>query len=161
MTPLNSSRREEDRPSIAAEARRILQKAWCARLFGISESESLMQFAALGSLTCICVSRNSGQTAADRREVCRVCGGLPVPIAAEVLDRQASTAEIEAHVESLRLAGVRARGMEIPSSVRNVQQLHAYLDQYCGKKGRKPPRRPNAPVSLVQTGVTATSSRIA
>ena len=120
------------------------------RPFGVRQTESIMQFARLGALTCHCGSRHSTETDADRREVCRDCGGLAVACSGQLFDRQASAAEVRAYVESLRLAGIRARGIDIPDTVTNLQELHSFLDLYRGKKGRKPPRRPNAPVMLVR-----------
>ena len=129
-------------------ALRLLNRVAAVRPFGISETESIMQFARLGTLICLCDARHANQTEADRRQTCRGCGGLAVACEGDLLDRTASSGEIRAMIESLRLAGVRARGIEIPETVRNLQELHEYLDQNRGKKGRKPPRRPNAPVDL-------------
>ena len=129
-------------------ARRLLDRAAAVRPFGISETESIMQFARLGTLICLCDARHATETEADRRQTCRGCGGLALACEGDLLDRTASSGEIRAMIDSLRLAGVRARGIEIPETVRNLQELHDYLDQCRGRKGRKPPRRPNAPVAL-------------
>ncbi len=128
--------------------RRLLDRAATLRPFGVSDSESIMQFAPLGTLTCMCDSRHAEETEADRRQVCRGCGSLAVGCEGDLLSREVSPDEIRATVRSLRLAGVRARGMEIPDTVRNLQELHAYLDEHGGRRGRKPPRRPNAAAGL-------------
>lgn len=131
--------------------RTTLQRLLALRPFGIGESESIMQFSRLGSLTCLCDGRHATSSNADRRQVCRDCGGLPEGCDRELLDRTTSAGEERALVQSLRLAGVRARGQEIPEHIRTLAELHAYLDAQHGKRGRKPPRRPNAPVALVRT----------
>ena len=126
----------------------LLRKVWMFRPLGVSETESIMQFARLGTLTCLCNGRHATENDADRREVCRECGGVTVATAGDLLDRYASPAEIRAMTDSLQQAGIRAKGLEIPDDIRSLDQLNRYLDEYRGKKGRKPPRRPNAPVAF-------------
>ena len=149
MTELvNNTRAEPLWMRISDRTRQFVRRVAAARPFGIAETESIMQFARLGTLTCLCASRHAVKTDADRRQVCRECGCLAPACEGELLDRAASAAEIQVIVGSLRLAGVRARGVDIPETVQSIQELHAYLDGYRGKRGRKPPRRPNAPVAL-------------
>ncbi len=136
--------------SLPAQARLFLRKVMSMRPLGINDTESIMQFAPLGALTCLCNGRHNTKTDADRRDVCRGCGCLAVATAGDLLDREASQGEIRAMVESLQQAGIRARGLEIPQTIRSLDELNRYLDEYRGKKGRKPPRRPNAPVATAR-----------
>ncbi len=136
--------------------RRLMERAAALRPFGIPEQESIMQFAKLGTLTCLCGTRHSTETDADRRQVCRGCGGLAVACDGDLLDRPSSPEEIRAMVESLRLAGIRARGIEVPETISNLQELHLFLDDHRGRKGRKPPKGPNAPVALTPAAIATT-----
>ena len=138
----------ESNPNLATQALSFLRSARLVRPLGVSETESIMQFARLGRLTCLCSGRHAVETDADRREVCRGCGGQAEATEGDLLERYVSPGEIRAMTLSLKQAGIRARGIEIPGTIRSLEELHRYLDEYRGKRGRKPPRRPNAPVAL-------------
>jgi hypothetical protein len=93
MTRLNTGQRQQAPwAGIVIGARRLAVKASSMRPFGILQSESIMRFAPLGTLTCLCGSRHSTESDADRREGCRNGGGMAVACPGEHLDWVASPA---------------------------------------------------------------------
>ena len=123
----------------------------------VSESESLMNFSVHGALHCVCDGRHAGLYTADRRQSCRACGHCIASFEAQMLERRQSPREIAALTKLLRSAGERARNREIPREVTNVYELHAYLDANPGRRGRKPPRRPNARMGVVERALRLTA----
>ncbi|SNS34053.1 hypothetical protein SAMN05421770_101572 [Granulicella rosea] len=108
------------------------------------ESESIMNFSSLGALTCICEESQPGLThRAERRASCRTCGHAIVHREEARLDTVLSPREIAQIAAKLREAAVDARGMAIPSSVENIDQLVDYLHH------AEPPQPPNDPPKLV------------
>jgi hypothetical protein len=95
-----------------------------ARPFGISESESLMNFSPLGSLECICQPTDAATSAHDRRSSCRACGHAIVAHDPISLYQPLSRNEIRRITENLRRAGIDARKVAIPASVTNLSALH-------------------------------------
>ena len=104
------------------------------RLFGASESESLMNLSSAGKLYCICTHKQLEMK--DRRQVCRSCGNEVRATDPAMLSKELSADEIRNHVKALRSATSRARGIEVPESVTDVYQLHEYLDAT-----KNPPRK--------------------
>ncbi len=109
------------------------------------ESESIMNFSSLGALTCICQDSKPGLThRAERRQSCRTCGHAIVQRDEARLDAELSPKEIAQIAARLRDAAVESRGMAIPSSVENIDQLVEYLHH------ADPPPPPSDPPKLVR-----------
>jgi hypothetical protein len=97
------------------------------RLLGVAKSESLMSLASHGKLHCICTEQKL-ETRSDRRQVCRSCGNEVRATDVAMLSKDLSGDEIKKHVKVLQSAANRARDIEVPETVSDVYQLHAYLD---------------------------------
>jgi len=111
-------------------------------LFGDKESESVMNFAALGTLRCICGEKHPAGVAVDRRQFCRSCGCEVGAVNTTQLERQLSQKEIKAMTESLRRAAIRASHLELPPTITSIDQLHQYLDSPETKNPKTPPTQP-------------------
>jgi hypothetical protein len=112
------------------------------RLFGVRESESVMNFSSLGTLRCVCGARHANQGASDRRRYCRTCGCEVVQQDAAALERHLSQREIKAMTRSLRRAAILARNLELPSSITSIAELNQYLESPEPKTPRNPPTQP-------------------
>ena len=102
----------------------ILRPAF--RPFSSEARASAMRFSEHGKLFCICAPLQPRQTGPERRRVCRTCG-LQIRALSRNVDRALTTAEIQAAVRNLRLAGIRSASLEIPASVMTLRQLNLYL----------------------------------
>jgi hypothetical protein len=99
------------------------------RLFtGSRESDSLMNFASLATLRCICGEQHPADVKADRRQFCRRCGCEVVATNTAMLDKHLSKREIKAMTSSLRRAAIRASHLELPPTITTVSELHEYLE---------------------------------
>jgi len=99
------------------------------RLFvGSRESDSLMNFASLGTLHCICGEQHPAGAKADRRQFCRRCGCEVVATNAAMVDKHLSKREIKAMTTSLRRAAIRASHLELPPMITTISELHEYLE---------------------------------
>ena len=96
------------------------------RPFGAREHESAMQFSSQGRLHCICACPKVKRSGFERRQVCRACG-LEAASPSKEVDRVLTAAEIRSVVKSLQVAGVRAAGYELPTSITTLRQLNVYL----------------------------------
>jgi len=110
---------------------------------GISDSRSLMNFSSNGSLRCVCGTQHPAGLIADRRQFCRSCGCEIVLQNQAMLDKQLSAKEIRAITRSLRLASIRASQLELPPSIKTVEELHRYL----AASESRPRRRAMPPAS--------------
>jgi hypothetical protein len=96
------------------------------------ENESVMNFSPLGLLTCICEQAepdDSVAVRAERRQTCRGCGHSIVAREPARLQAVLSSRDIASQQTKLRKAAVRAKGLDIPTSVENIDQLLDYLDE--------------------------------
>ncbi len=94
---------------------------------GTSETDALMNLSTLGTLRCICGPDPQTTFAEDRRQFCRGCGLEVTSPDASLLEKNLSRREIERRVVTLRVAAIRARNVEVPPSVRCIEDLNAYL----------------------------------
>ena len=111
------------------------------RLFGVAKPESLMNLASQGNLHCICTEQKL-ERRNDRRQVCRSCGNDVRATDVTLLSKDLSADAIKEHVKLLQSAANRARNIELPETVSDVYQLHAYLDAT-----KNPPRKSTRPAS--------------
>ena len=112
------------------------------RPFGVSESESIMNFSSLGTLRCVCGAEHSENAAADRRQFCRSCGCEVVTTDRSLLDKQLTRREIRAMTRQLRTAAMRARNLELPPSITSIEELNRYLAGGEPTSKLPPPSRP-------------------
>jgi hypothetical protein len=110
-------------------------------LSSVSEDESIMNFSQLGILRCICNEEQPENLLMDRRQFCRSCGGEVVEQNDAMLSKQLSAQEILQMTRNLRKAGVRARNLQVPSTVTDIHELNAWLDSDSPKDPRIPPSR--------------------
>ena len=96
-------------------------------LFG-KEPESLMNFASMGTLRCICGEQHPEGVGSDRRQFCRSCGCEVVAANTSMLDKHLTRKEIKAMTTSLRDAAMRASHLELPPTITTVDELHRYLN---------------------------------
>ena len=118
-----------------------LYRGTLGRLFpsGAKNSDSLMNFAPLGTLKCVCGEKHPEGVAADRRQFCRSCGCEVMAVNSAQLDRHLSPKEIKAMTRSLRLAAIRASHLELPPTINSIDELHQYLSSAQTKVPRTPP----------------------
>ena len=109
------------------------------RPLGVRESESLMNFSSLGTLTCICNAEQSELDFADRRLFCRGCGCEVIAKDQAMLTKELSHVEIRAMTRSLRQAAIRASNLELPTTISSLDELERYLDDPEPKTPRTPP----------------------
>ncbi len=112
------------------------------RPFGVSESESIMNFSSLGTLRCICGAEHTENSSADRRHFCRSCGCEMVATDRSLLTKQLTRAEIRAMTRQLRIAAIRARNLELPPSITSIEELNRYLTGAEPAGKLPPPTRP-------------------
>jgi hypothetical protein len=109
------------------------------RLPLFTKEPSLMSFASLGTLRCICGEKHPEGVAADRRQFCRSCGCEIVATNTAMLDKHLTKREIKAMTASLRNAAMRASHLELPPTITTIDELHRYLDSPIPKMPRTPP----------------------
>jgi len=112
------------------------------RPFGISESESLMNFSSLGTLRCVCGAGHTNNGEPDRRSFCRSCGCEVVQTELSMLDEPLSRAEIRALTRQLRTAAIRARNLDLPPSITSMEDLNRFLEGNAPAGKIPPPSRP-------------------
>jgi hypothetical protein len=112
------------------------------RPFGVSESESIMNFSSLGTLRCICGAEHTQNASPDRRQFCRSCGCEVVTTDRSLLDRQLTRSEIRAMTRQLRTAAIRSRNLELPPSITSIDELNQYLAGTEPSSKLPPPSRP-------------------
>jgi len=105
---------------------------------------SIMRFASVGTLRCICGETHPEGAGADRRQICRSCGLEVVAADTTLLDKHLTTKEIKAMTASLRDAAMRASHLELPPTVTSITELHRYLDSPVPKILRTSATRPTA-----------------
>lgn len=109
---------------------------------GVKESKSLMNFAQLGTLKCVCGEKHPAGVCVDRRQFCRSCGCEVVATNTSQLDRHLSPREIKVMTESLRRAAMRASHLELPPSITTIDELYQYLQSPEPKSNRMQPAQP-------------------
>jgi hypothetical protein len=114
------------------------------RPFGVTESESIMNFSSLGTLRCVCGSEHTQNAINDRRQFCRACGCEVVHTNRSLLDKQLSRSEIRAMTRQLRTAAIRSRNLELPPSITSITELNQYLAGDEPTSKLPPPSRPTA-----------------
>ena len=97
------------------------------RPFGVRDSESLMNLAHLGVLECICKGPHVAPGALDQRQFCRSCGHLIRVADPALLTAVLSASEITARVMQLKEAGIMARRLELPNTLKSVEGVLVYL----------------------------------
>jgi hypothetical protein len=118
------------------------------RPFGVSESESIMNFSSLGTLRCVCGVDCTNTGAPDRRQFCRSCGCEVVVQDASLLEKPLSKAEIRAMTRQLRTAAIRSRNLELPPSITCIDDLNRYLAGSEPTNTKLPP--PGRPTTIEQ-----------
>ena len=94
------------------------------------ENESIMNFSPLGVLTCICDESDPGDAVAvrhERRQTCRTCGHAIIARDPARVDAVLTSREISNIQAKLRYAAVKSKGMDLPTSIEDVDQLVDYL----------------------------------
>ncbi len=114
------------------------------RPFGVSNSESIMNFSSLGTLRCVCGAEHQEGAAADRRSFCRSCGCEVVAPNRSMLQKQLTSREIKHLTRSLRQAAIRASHLQLPPSITTVEELHRYLDTNHAIPSRNMPPPPSS-----------------
>ena len=112
------------------------------RPFGVSESESIMNFSSLGTLRCVCGQQHEEHGAPDRRQFCRSCGCEVVASDPNMLVKELSSKDIKVMTRQLRSAAIRARNMELPPSITSIEELNRYLADAAPPSNLPPPSRP-------------------
>jgi hypothetical protein len=111
--------------------------AWVARTrlaafrpFGLSQSESLMNLSAQGSLQCNCEPTDAAAPFNDRRRSCRACGCAMVSNDPGRLYETMAEDEIEELTRSLRLQGIEQakHGSEVETQVFAESQASARVN---------------------------------
>ena len=97
-------------------------------LMGNRESDSLMNFASLGTLHCICGEQHPAGVSADRRQFCRRCGCEVAASNSTMVDKHLTKREIKGMTTSLRRAAARASHLELPPTITTIHELHEYLE---------------------------------
>ena len=111
-------------------------------LMGNRESDSLMNFASLGTLRCICGEQHPAGVSADRRQFCRRCGCEVAATNTTMVDKHLSKREIKAMTSSLRRAAIRASHLELPPTITTISELHEYLESSEPKSIRVKTKQP-------------------
>jgi hypothetical protein len=75
----------------------------------------------------------------DRRQVCRSCGGEVIQADPAMLTRELTSEDIERMTRQLRSAGIKARNLELPSTVTDIHELQAWFKSGAKKTPRNPP----------------------
>jgi hypothetical protein len=114
------------------------------RPFGISESESIMNFSSLGTLRCVCGAEHAENPTADRRQFCRSCGCEVIETDRRLLQKELTPKEIRAMTRQLRTAAIRARNLDLPPSITSIEDLNRYLAGSPSSSKLAPPSRPAA-----------------
>ena len=96
-------------------------------LSGNREADSLMNFASLGTLRCICGEQHPASVKADRRQFCRRCGCEVAAANTTMVDKHLSKREIKVMTANLRRAANRASHLELPPTITTISELHEYL----------------------------------
>jgi hypothetical protein len=122
-------------------------------LHGDKDLESVMNFASMGTLRCICGEKHPAGVAVDRRQFCRSCGCEVMAVNTTQLDRHLSQKEIKAMTESLRRTAIRASHLELPPTIASIDELHRYLDSSEPKNSRTSPTQPMQPGQVKQPQV--------
>ena len=117
-------------------------------LMGNRDSDSLMNFASMGTLSCICGERHPAGLKADRRQFCRRCGCEVAAMNQAMLDKHLSKREIRQMTTSIRRAAIRASHLELPPTITTVSELHEYLESAEPKTVRGKSR----PVTQIEQG---------
>jgi hypothetical protein len=112
------------------------------RPFGISDSESIMNFSSLGTLRCVCGAEHREDPTAERRQFCRSCGCELIETDRALLHKELTRREIRAITRQLRTAGIRARNLDLPPSITSIEDLNRYLAGSPSPSKLPPPSRP-------------------